>query len=286
MNRFATEADFAVCEALHRKHGTTYYFATRFFPPTERRRVHAVYGFVRVPDEFVDNPAGDHDAAEKVRNFREEFVAGLGGETPTQPVLRAFCDVVHETQMDAAEATCFLDAMESDLTVTRYADYEALRGYMRGSAAAVGLMMCDVIGVKRTPPITNGAIALGEAMQLTNFLRDVGEDLGRGRVYLPQDEMAQFGVSDEMLRAGRVTLEFRALMRFQIDRARELYAEADAQIPALPTFARKPVRVARVLYSRILDRIEARDYDVFSGRARTSRVEKLIAAGQVMLTSP
>jgi 15-cis-phytoene synthase len=286
MNRFASEADFAVCEELHRKHGTTYYFATRFFPPTERKRVHAVYGFVRVPDEFVDNPTSGEDARLKIGAFREEFLGGLAGQIPTQPVLRAFCDVVHESGMDVSEATCFLDAMEADLTVTRYANYDELRDYMRGSAAAVGLMMCDVIGVRRTPSITNGAVALGEAMQLTNFLRDVGEDLVRGRVYLPQDEMARFGISDETLRTGVVTPEFRALMRFQIERARKLYAEADTQIPALPTFARKPVRVARVLYSRILDRIEARNYDVFSGRARTSRVEKLIAAGRVMLTAP
>lgn len=277
---FATEADYTVCRAIHRKYGTTYYFASRRFPRPVQRATDAVYGFVRVPDEWVDNP-GAMLPDERLRlmdEFREELRAGLRGVRPSHPVMRAFVDTCCQVQMDPREPELFLDAMRADVTVARYATYEELRGYMRGSAVAVGLMMCSVLGAARTPEVVAGATALGEAMQMTNFLRDVGEDWQRGRVYLPAEDLHAFGVGEDALLAREVTPGFAALMEFEIDRTRALFAQADPAIELLPESMRFAVKLARVLYSRILDRIEDRGYDVFSGRARTSRMEKLRVA--------
>jgi phytoene synthase len=282
---FAGAEDYALCRRIHRQFGTTYYFASQRFGATMRRRTHAVYAFVRVPDEWVDNPNGMTLAqrAKKLADFRREFLEGLEGVRPNEPVLRAFCDVVREVEMGVQEPLLFLDAMEMDLTETRYDTYEDLRRYMRGSAAAVGLMMCSVLEAGEDPKMIQAAKALGEAMQLTNFLRDVGEDAQRGRIYLPQEDLFRFAISNDEVLEGRISERFRGLMRFEIARARELYRQSDVGIPMLPPRARTAVKLARVLYERILDRIEDRDFDVFSGRARTSKVEKLQVAARVVL---
>jgi phytoene synthase len=244
-----------------------------------------LYGFVRVPDEWVDHASPLRaNAAEKLAAYRRETIEGFRGQRPNEPVLRAFLDVARECGMTPSEPLLFLDAMESDLTVTRYRTYADLERYMRGSASAVGLMLCDIMGVQRTAAITEGAMALGEAMQLTNFLRDVGEDLGRGRVYLPLEDMDRFGVTVEDLINRRKSPEFIELMDFEIRRARKLYEVADRSIPELPRAMQRPVRLSRVLYSRILNRIEASGYDVFHRRARTTSTEKLTAAVGVLMS--
>jgi phytoene synthase len=285
---FASEQDFEACRRLHRTYGTTYYFATMRFPKEIRRRTHAIYGFVRVPDEWVDNPGelSLTDRKQKLDEWRDSLHQGLEGVRPDHPVMRAFVDVVREAQIDVREADLFLDAMEADLDVRRYATYDDLRGYMRASAAAVGLMMCDALGADRREDIREGAIALGEAMQLTNFLRDVGEDSTRGRLYMPLEDLDRFGVTEAQISAGQVTEGWRALMKFEIDRARALYARSDESIPYLPSEMRRAVRLARELYARILDRIESQDYDVFSKRARTTTLEKLAVAARYSLVRP
>ncbi len=277
---FASPADHAVCRRIHRKHGTTYYFAASRFKKEIRRRTHAIYAFVRVPDEWVDNaPELDHETKlKRLREWRLEYLHGIEGVTPKDGVMRAFCDVVQEAGIPHDEPLKFLDAMEQDLEITRYETFEDLRGYMRGSAVSVGLMMLSALGAPQTARTVKAASALGEAMQLTNFLRDVGEDALRGRIYLPEEDMASFGVSDLDILRRRHSEAFSNLMRFEIARARALYAEADAGITQLPPQVRYPIRLARLLYSRILDRIEALDYDVFRTRARTSKVEKLLVA--------
>lgn len=288
LGTFASASDHAECRRLHRKFGTTYYFATRRFDAATRRRIHALYGFVRVPDEWVDNPGElSPDRRRKLlTDYRSQLLRGLDGVRPDHPVLRAFCDVVHETEMPLDEPLLFLDAMEQDLDVARYPTYESLRGYMRGSACAVGLMMCPIIGAGNDPKMLEAASALGEAMQLTNFLRDVGEDVGRGRIYLPKEDMAQFGVTDQDILGRNRSQAFVDLMKFEIARARSLYVLANEGIPLLPRPAQKGVRLASILYSRILDRIEANDYDVFTSRARTSTSEKLAILARVAIGLP
>ncbi|RYG49094.1 phytoene/squalene synthase family protein [bacterium] len=285
VGRFASEADHAECRRLHRKYGTTYYFATQRFPAPIRRRVHALYGFVRVPDEWVDNPAHTSRSAQlqALSDYRAQLLRGLEGVRPDEPVLRAFCDVAGEVKMPLDEPLLFLDAMEMDLSIDRYDTYQDLRGYMRGSASAVGMMMCSALEAGDDPQMLKAAQSLGEAMQLTNFLRDVAEDAVRGRIYLPREDMRSFGVTEEEVLAGAVSERFLHLMRFEIARARALYALADAGIPMLPPCAHKAVRLARVLYSRILDRLEAQGCDPFQGRVRTSTPEKLQIATRIVL---
>ncbi len=281
---FASPDDHGECRRLHQKHGSTYYFATQRFSPLIRRHVNALYGFVRVPDEWVDNPAqyGISDPATKIAEYRESLICAYEGTCPDEPALRAFADVMHECGMALDEPLLFLDAMAQDLTQTRYEGYEDLRGYMRGSASAVGVMMCDIFGVGRDPLTIEPAKALGEAMQLTNFLRDVAEDASRGRIYLPLEDLDRFSVTEEEILGKRMSDRFAKLATFEIERARALYAASDEGIPRLPQETQKAVRLARILYSRILDRIEARGYDVFSGRARTGKIEKLAVAAGVL----
>ncbi len=278
---FASSSDYRVCRRLHREHGTSYYLATKLFPRTIRQRVHALYGFVRVPDEWVDRP-GSSDPAHRLETWKQEFLDGMQGKAPSHPSMRAFCDVAGDFRMPVDEPLAFLDAMSMDLHRNRYATYEDLRTYMRGSAVSVGIMMCYITEAKITPELLKGASALAEAMQLTNFLRDVAEDAAMGRIYLPQEDLARFGVAEADIFKGRTGPAWNGLLQFQIARTDALYAEADQAIPLLPLSAQAPVRLARELYSRILRRIESQEFDVFSQRARTSRSEKLRVAAQVL----
>ena len=274
---FANEQDHEICRKLHKKFGTSYYFATKRFRREIRRRVHALYGFVRVPDEWVDNPGplSREDQVALLANYRSELLRGVDGVQPNDPVLRAFCDVLREVHIPTEEPLIFLQAMESDLTTDRYETYGDLKFYMRGSASAVGVMMCYVLGADTSSSVLDPAMALGEAMQLTNFLRDVGEDADRGRIYLPLEDLASFAVKEEDVLAKRLTDPFIQLMKFEIARARALYAQAATGIPLLPHEARNAVQLSLALYSAILGKIEKQSYDVFSSRARTNKFEKL-----------
>jgi len=173
--------------------------------------------------------------------------------------------------------------MQSDFEVRRYATFENLRAYMRGSAVAVGHMMCAVLGAPMDAETLSAARALGEAMQLTNFLRDVREDAERGRIYLPLEDLDRFGVGEAEVLNGKMSKRFDNLMAFEIERARGLYLAADAGMGRLPADTQKPVRLARILYSRILDRIERQGRDVFVARARTTRLEKVVVLAQVLI---
>jgi phytoene synthase len=282
--QFASPQDHAECRRLHKHFGTTYFFASRRFPAKVRRRIHALYGFVRLPDEWVDNHGGASATVriQKLRKYRNEFLRGMDGVNPSFSVLRAFCDVAHEVSLPVEEPLRFLDAMEQDVFVARYDSYEDLRRYMRGSAVSVGLMMCTLLEVPFDDKIRGAASALGEAMQLTNFLRDIGEDIRRGRIYLPLEDLRKFQGSEVSISREEMSPEFVDLMKFEIERARSLYLEADLGIPLLPSRIRPAVRLARILYARILDRIEMRTYDVFTARARTSTAEKIITAFKVL----
>ena len=281
---FASQSDFGECKRLHRRFGTTYFFATRRLPTTYQRRVNALYGFVRVPDEWVDNPR-TQDLTERrrqIRNYRNEFLRGMDGVSPNHPVLRAFCDVAHEVSLPLEEPLRFLDAMEQDIDTSRYETYDELRHYMRGSATAVGLMMCRLLESRMDHSVETAATALGEAMQLTNFLRDIGEDYRRGRIYMPIEDLNRFPGSYQAIVNQEVTTAFMQLMKFQIDRARHLYAESDPGILLLPRAVQPGVKLARILYSKILNKIEEQHYDVFTRRARTSKLEKVSTALRVL----
>ncbi len=267
------DAAYEQCRRVNAHHGKTYYFSTLFFPPALRRSVHALYGFVRAPDEMVDNPRPGADPARLLADYRAATVRALQTGESDVPALRAFADMARRHGMSAEYPLAFLDAMAMDLTRTRYETFADLTSYTYGSASVVGLMMCCLLGVTDERAL-RPAHDLGLAMQLTNFWRDIGEDWNRGRVYVPQEDLGRFGYTEAMLARGEVNAEFVALMRFEIARARDFYASADRGIPDIAPESRLPVALSRILYAKILDKIEANGYDVFRRRARTSGLEK------------
>lgn len=278
----AWEQGLRASRELHRRHGSTYFLASRLFPRDVRDDVDALYGFVRTVDEWVDNPADGKPASAlaKIESWRAGLDEGYCGRAVADPVLEAFAAMAVRRLIPPEEPALFLDAMASDATVREYATYEDLRGYMRGSAVAVGYMMCAVLGVPAEGDARQGASDLAEAMQLTNFLRDVGEDLERGRLYLPLEDLGRHGLTRADFERREPTPAVRAVLADGVERARRLYAASDTAIARLPATARRPVAVARELYSRILGRIEQNGYDVFTRRARTSRLEKGLAVAR------
>jgi len=278
---------YELCRKVQKAHSRTYYFSTRLFPAEVRPHVQALYAFMRYADEIVDTP---HDLPldaqlAVLEDFEAETLAAVSGEEVPNPILRAYADTVHRCGIDPETITAFMKSMKMDTSVFRYPTFSDLEAYTYGSAAVVGLMMCRVVGVA-DERADHHAEALGVAMQLSNFLRDVGEDWRRGRVYLPTDDLARFGYAERDLATGVVDERFVALMRFEIDRARGLYEVADEGMKYIPRGRRFPVVVARELYAAILDRIEAQGYDVFSRRAEVSRPAKLLCAARCAARDP
>jgi phytoene synthase len=280
------EASYAECRRLNRRHGTTYYWSTMLLPAVKRPHVHALYGFCRHADDIVDDAvigdggdgAGPNATAARaaaLQGLGDRLFAGLDRGTSDDLVLRAVVHTARAFDIDRSAFERFLRSMAMDLTITEYETWDDLRGYMDGSAAVIGEMVLPILEPPDPDAARHPARALGEAFQLTNFLRDIDEDLDRGRQYVPQQDLREFGVD---LRARRCTPEFVDLMRFEIARARQLYACAGEGIPMLPDRSARCVAAARDLYGRILDRIEALGYDVFHTRARVSTSRKLAVA--------
>jgi phytoene synthase len=272
---------------ITRDNGTTYYWGTMLLPPERRRHVYAVYALCRLADDIVDAPSatrGDHvrETGAALTAFRDRVADVLDGGSTDDPVLAAIGDSFARCAIPRENVDRFFNAMAQDLTVATYETWEDLVAYMEGSAAVIGEMMLPVLR-PRSPEAFEPARALGFAFQLTNFLRDVGEDLDRGRVYVPQVDLRRFG-ADPWER--RVTPEWRQVMRFEIARNRELYAQADAGIPLLPPSSARCVATARELYARILAKIEARDYDVFAGRARVASWSKATTSARILAAGP
>jgi phytoene synthase len=267
------------CRRLHRQHGTTYYWATRALPRIKQHHVHALYGLCRYADEIVDGPQGSPQArAAALGQLRAELAHDLQRRHSDHEVLKAVVHTALAFDLDPSLFDRFFEAMAQDLTVDRYETYQDLLGYMDGSAAVIGEMMLPILEPADPQGAVSGARDLGLAFQLTNFLRDVGEDLDRGRIYLPQEDLRRFG-TDPTRR--RVDDPWRQLCRFEIRRIRALYASADEGIGYLPPSSAAGIRAARILYGEILERIEANDYDVFSQRARVPLPRKLaVAVGQ------
>jgi 15-cis-phytoene synthase len=261
------EESYAACRRLNRRHGATYYWSTALLPRVKRHHVHALYAFCRLADDVVDDigPAPVADRTVALAAFGDRFFADLRRGGSDDRVLKAVVHTVRAFDIDPDAFRRFLCSMEMDLTVDAYETYDDLRAYMDGSAAVIGEIMLPILEPVDLAAARCPARALGEAFQLTNFLRDVDEDLDRGRQYLPQEDLRRFGVD---LAARACTPQFADLMAFEIARCRALYREAATGIGMLPPSSARCVAAAHDLYRRILDRIEARRYDVFNGRAR------------------
>ncbi len=282
------EQSYEHCRQLNKKSGTTYYWSTTVLPKVKRHHVHALYGFCRYADDIVDDPIpGQHGdvptdvRAKALADFGNRFFDDLEAGDSDDLVIKATVHTVRAFRIDPECIRRFLASMTMDLTVETYETYDDLLGYMDGSAAVIGEMMLPIL--EPTDPAAYGpARELGNAFQLTNFLRDIDEDLDRNRIYVPQEDIRRFG-AESAFETRTATPEFRELMRFEIARTRELYRIADAGISYLPERSARCIRAARILYSRILDEIEAIDLDVFSQRARVPTWQKLTTAGRALI---
>ncbi|MEU2157628.1 phytoene/squalene synthase family protein [Streptomyces sp. NPDC019396] len=279
-------AAYTRCRQLNARHGRTYFLATRLLPLERRSAVHALYGFARWADDIVDDLDRRRTPDERdrlLKRLERDVVQGLrtgGGEAP---VVRALADTAARHGIEATLFADFLASMRADLTVTDYPTYADLREYMHGSAAVIGLQMLPVLGtvVPREEAAPHAA-ALGVAFQLTNFLRDVGEDLDRGRVYLPTDLLAAHGVDRALLEWSRRTRRRDSRIRAALVAAeamtRDVYRTAEPGIAILDPRVRPCIRTAFTLYGGILDAIARHDYTVLHRRAVVSQGRRAATA--------
>ncbi len=271
-------AAFETCRKLHQQHGRTYYLATQLLPLAKRPYVWALYGFARYADDFVDSLTDPQPA--QLVTWSHDFLEAMGSGETEDPVCLAMIHTMRRWQIPRAHVEAFLESMKMDITITRYPGYADLERYMYGSAAVIGLQMLPILEPV-APEAGARARALGEAFQMSNFIRDVGEDLRRGRIYLPLEDLEAFGVTEEALARGVVTAPIRELIRFEIERTRRLYAFAEPGIDMLHPTSRDCVRTAFTLYADILDAVEESHYQVLSRRATvplTRRIRVVIPA--------
>jgi phytoene synthase len=274
-------AAYERCRGLHASHGRTYYLATLLLPRGKRPYVWALYGFARYADEFVDSLT-DPDPLALVR-WGDAFLDSLdlpGSsriDPDVDPVGAAMQDTMRAWGIPRTHVEAFLDSMKLDITETGYPTYAALERYMYGSAAVIGLQMLPVLE-PLTAEAAPRARALGEAFQMSNFIRDVGEDLRRGRVYLPQEDLDLFGVTRAELAAGEVTVPVRRLLEFEIARTRAIYDYAEPGIDMLHPTSRDCIRTAFRLYGGILDEVERAGYQVLTQRVSVPLTRRLAVA--------
>jgi phytoene synthase len=263
----ALRAAYTACRQIHQFYGRAYFLATRLLPAGKRPFVHALYAFARHTDEIVDgmvpSPTGDADRlARWTRAFGE-------GYADTEIAIATY-DTIQRWDIGREHFVAFLASMRMDLTIREYETYDDLAIYVHGSAAAIGLQLLPILqpepGAESSASVH--ARQLGTAFQLTNFIRDVGEDLRRDRIYLPQEDLHRFGVDREHLAAGVVDEPVRKLLAFEIERARELYRQAEPGIDLLHKTSRDCIRTASRLYAEILDAVEAADYQVLDRRVK------------------
>jgi phytoene synthase len=265
-------AAYQLCRRLNYEHGKTYFLATMLLPPAKRPYVHALYGFARHVDDIVDDldAAVTEDRVQQLRLWTSDLLTDLDWQSSGDLVVRALIDTVATWGIPVSYFADFLESMRMDLTVHSYANHEQLSRYMWGSAAVIGLQMLPILGRAGDDvpweDLELRAIDLGTAFQLTNFIRDVGEDLSRGRVYLPQESMDLFGVDRERLARRRVDEPIRNLLAWEIEQARGLYRSAEPGLALVHPTSRDCLQVAFTLYREILDAVEEADYDVFSAR--------------------
>ncbi len=278
-------ASYAECKRLNALHGKTYFLATLLLPKAKRPFVHALYGFARYADEIVDDLASELSIEEKAQalsTWGDGVLADLKKGTSDDHVGRALIDTVKHFDIPHEHFEAFLHSMTMDLTVQEYETYEDLLEYVYGSAAVIGLEMVPILG-----PLHNDAYGaakkLGIAFQLANVIRDVDEDLDRGRVYLPIKELAQFGVTREMLEVRVLTPEIIEALKFQIARVRQLQAEAAPGIAMLEATSRPCIQAASTLYCGIVDVVEKMGYDIFNQRAKTSTARRIRVAGAAFM---
>jgi len=284
-------ASYVECKRLNSLHGKTYYLATLLLPKEKRPYVHALYGFARYADEIVDDLKStltDGEKAHALNAWGDQVIQDLQAGSSKDPVAAALVDTAIKFKIPIEYFEAFLKSMKMDLTITEYQTYEDLYEYVYGSAAVIGLQMVHILGTVSPSDLNEAKIAaekLGVAFQLANFIRDVGEDLDRGRVYLPVSELQFHGVTRTMLEEKVLTPQIRSALKEQIRRVRKLQAESDSGIKLLSPGSRECILAASELYCGIVDEVEKIDYEVFTKRAKTSSWRRLKVAGPAYMRS-
>jgi phytoene synthase len=264
---------FAFCERLTRREAGNFYFAFRLLPGGQRRALCALYAFMRVADDLADLPGDAKRKRRRLAGWRRQLYDALAGRDH-HPLFPALRDTIERHRVPPAYLEAVVDGVEMDLDTDRYSTFRDLYSYCYRVASAVGLACIHVWGFddERAPV---HAEAAGIAFQMTNILRDLREDAGRGRVYLPREDLDRFGYAEDDLRRGVRDERFRALMRFQVERVRSYYREGERLAPLLPSAGRAVFLVMLRTYRGLLDAIERRDYDVFRERVRLGKLHKL-----------
>jgi 15-cis-phytoene synthase len=271
------EHDYARCAQVTREASSNFYYAFMLLPTERRRALHAVYAFCRFIDDIADE-AGVRDPAVLLARWREELERVFGG-APTRPVSRALADSVRRFNIPRRYFNEFIDGVEMDLSRTRYQTFDDLRLYCYRVASTVGLVCIEIFGY-RNPVTRVYADNLGIAFQLTNILRDVSEDAGRGRIYLPLDDLARFGVSPEEIFDGVHSPRFERLMEFEANRARSFYEAAERALPAEDRSTLLTAEAMRLIYGALLQRITRSHYHVLGRRHSLSAPRKLLLVGR------
>ncbi len=290
--------DLDFCKKINKKYGKSFYAGTLFLNPEQRDSTFILYSFFRFPDEYVDTYYATQKeiALEKIKHWNECWEKAFEGkvfsiEIEERQVLRATAYIFKKYKIPFQYSQDFLKAMLQDTWKERYNTYEELKEYMFGSAGVVGIMMTYILSntdkkfledsVYQNQVLTYAQV-LGEAFQMTNFLRDINEDyVLRNRIYLPQEDLKKYNITEEDIQNKILSEDFKNLMKFEIERIEKLYVYADRGIKLLPHTASRGVYIARVLYSKIIDKIIKSEYDIFSSRKRLSFFEKI---GWVLLT--
>ena len=262
----------AYCEEKAAQSGSSFYYGFRLLPPERRRAITALYAFCREVDDVVDEVSDPGVARLKLAWWRTEIAAVYGGR-PQHPVALALIPAVAAFDLPQEHFQAVIDGMTMDLDCSRYPDFAALERYCHCVAGVVGLMSAEIFGY-REGGTRAYARDLGVAFQLTNIIRDVGEDARRGRIYLPQEELARHGVSAEDILARRVTGAFADLMAQQVARARDFYARAIAALPAVDRRAQRPGLVMAAVYRALLRRIEREGFRVLDRRIALAPLTK------------
>ncbi len=266
--------DIRICKNMTRAYGTSYFISTYFFPKILRERTWVLYAFLRYPDEIVDTEEKDASAAKaRLLEWQNEWQKAYNGDPSVHPVLRANSVMWKDCNIPFEYSQIFLNKMLQDTEKSRYTTYTELEDYMYGSATVVGYMMSHIIGFK------DGALpysrALGEAFQLTNFLRDIKEDLARGRIYIPQEDINTYAVTEKDFSNEKMSNSMKELIYFEIKRNEDLYATAKKGIPMLNKSGQRAVRIAFYLYKEILEEIKKDPERIWRERVRISKLRKL-----------
>jgi phytoene synthase len=281
----ALRASYTECKRLNSLHGKTYYLATLLLPAAKRPFVHALYGFARYADEIVDDlnsKLTDEEKALELETWGNQVLRDIENGTSSDHIGRALVDTVKRFDIPIAHFEAFLHSMTMDLTVSEYETFEDLMEYVYGSASVIGLQMVPILGSTSSDALV-AAEKLGTAFQLANFIRDVGEDLDRGRIYLPISELKAHGVTHEMLNERELTPQIKSALQEQISRVRRLQAEAAPGIKLLSPESQACIEAASELYCGIVDEVEKIDFQIFEKRAKTSTWRRIKVAAPALV---